>query len=581
MSTFLSPLTEYFARPWWLLLLLAAPVVIAINFVNARRRNRDWAAIGVPGRLRNGSTWLWVGAEALLVVALAGPRLPDWLRAGNALGGDMVLLIDTSRSMAAEDCTPDRLGSAIAFASGLVRTLGREPGTRIAVVDFAGRAVVRCPLTENLGAVIDALAALQAGRIEPGGTNLGMALETALGVFSPDAGSHAARAIVLFSDGEDHADSWRRVVGRLAEAGIVVHSVALGDDARGHEIPLVDASGARPMKYHGELVLSRRDDRALRRISTDTGGAFVAAGTSVLDLGDLYTKRVAPTVHFQQRSRRADSRDDRYRIPTTLALGLIIGACWPPRRGIRLLGLLFLLAVSPGAGPDVAAAKREIARSNAAYAAGAFERALQECRAAAAFAPNLAVPRYNAGAALFQLGRFEEAGAEYRAAAKLADARLRIKIDYALGNVAAALGQLEEAVGHYDDCIGSELSDSALEKIREDARINRQFVARILNPPPPVTPDDAGNRRTKSNADSDSDQAKNQGERKKSDAPAEKGAGESASTDGRSNQNPGAASSAGSPEERLAAALGDVRDSLRNRPADQPREHVATDDRDW
>ncbi len=117
---------------------------------------------------------------------------------------------------------------------------------------FAGRAVARCPLTDNLDAVLDSLGDLRPGMIEPGGTDLGAGLATALDAFDTD--EHAeGRSIVVFSDGEDHADSWPSVVGRLVGAEVVVHVVAVGDPdkavagpaVRRRPIPSPDAPPAR------------------------------------------------------------------------------------------------------------------------------------------------------------------------------------------------------------------------------------------------------------------------------------------------------------------------------------------------
>ena len=146
-----------FAHPKWLWLLALVPLLAAWVVTGARRRARDWSALGQGVRLLgDGAAW-WLGAIACLIVALGQPR---WGRAPGPPtppGHDIVLLVDVSRSMAVEDAVPSRLDAAIEMAEDLVRALGREPGNRMAVVAFAGRGVVRRHLTENLGAVSDAL----------------------------------------------------------------------------------------------------------------------------------------------------------------------------------------------------------------------------------------------------------------------------------------------------------------------------------------------------------------------------------------------------------------------------------------
>src|SRR5262249_46982723 len=153
-------------------------------------------------RLRPDGATGWLLAVVCLILALAQPR---WGRgAGPPLppGHDVVLLVDTSRSMGAEDAVPNRLGVATEAAGSLLSALGRQRGHRVAVGAFAGRGRQRCPLTENLGAVADVLARLTPGDVQPGGTDLGAGLEAALEAF--DSQEHSeGKTIILFTDGED------------------------------------------------------------------------------------------------------------------------------------------------------------------------------------------------------------------------------------------------------------------------------------------------------------------------------------------------------------------------------------------
>ena len=227
---------EVFAEPGRLLLLLAAPVVAGLIALGLHRRRVAWRLLGLAGNPPPTGVWAWWFAAIGLIFALAEPR---WGRVpGSELppGHDVVILADVSRSMAAEDAVPDRLGLAISAARGLVDQLKREPGDRSAVVAFAGRAVARCPLTDNLDAVLDSLGELRPGMIEPGGTDLGSGLATALDAF--DSTEHAeGRSIVVLSDGEDHAESWPAVVERLVAAGVVAHVVAIGDAEKPTPVP--------------------------------------------------------------------------------------------------------------------------------------------------------------------------------------------------------------------------------------------------------------------------------------------------------------------------------------------------------
>ena len=152
----------------------------------------------------------------------------------------------------------------IEAAESLVDALAGDPSNRVAVVAFAGRGVVRYPLTENLGAVKDVVRRLRPGAVQPGGTDLGAGLDVAMTALGQE--EHAdGRAIVIFSDGEDHAEHWRARLDRLAQAGVIVHGVAVGDAEAGHPVPT--GTPGQPLTYQGEQVLSRRVDTALEAIA--------------------------------------------------------------------------------------------------------------------------------------------------------------------------------------------------------------------------------------------------------------------------------------------------------------------------
>ncbi len=267
--------------------------ILVLWAIRARlRRRRAWEALAQRGRApREGALW-WLSAFAFLILAIAQPK---WGRLGSTRppGHDAILVVDVSRSMGAEDAVPNRLAVAVEAAEGLVNALAWKQANRAAVVAFAGRGVLLCPLTENLGAVIDTLHRLRPGAVRPGGTDLGAGLDAALEAIGPE--EHAqGQAIVVFSDGEDLADRWRSRLDRLRQYEVVVHAVTIGDPDQGHPVP----SGAvdKPLLYRGEPVLSKRLDGALEAIAHETGGAMIRLGLTAGDLGVLYRTRIEPVV---------------------------------------------------------------------------------------------------------------------------------------------------------------------------------------------------------------------------------------------------------------------------------------------
>ncbi len=482
-----------FARSDWLWLGLIIPLLVLLVAATRRRRVRDWNDLGQAGRPSSDGGWAWVVALGLLILALAQPR---WGRlAGSELppGHDVVLLIDVSRSMAAEDAVPNRLQVAVESAEGLVRALGRGEGNRAAVVAFAGRGVLRCPLTTNLGAVVETLQTLRPGEVRPGGSDLGLAIDAALDAFDTEERAEG-RTIVLFSDGEDHSENWKTRPARLRGARVILHAIALGNADQGHPLPVPTRRGdletLRYLTYQGELVRSQRDDEPLRALSLGSGGAFVPLGLASADLGTLYRERIEPIARQRRDAERTPERVERFQIFVFFALLIGVVGSWPgwrarqiPRQWPRLsaVALNVVAGLSIGAANQAETPEKAVAEGNAHYQAGDLPQALAAFEQAARLAPQDPIPRYNAGAVLYQLGRFGEAIEHYRDARKWANEALQTKVDFAIGNTSVALGDLTSALRHYDLCMASTVNGQEYEAIRQDARINRQFAEQLAS----------------------------------------------------------------------------------------------------
>jgi Ca-activated chloride channel family protein len=501
-----------FAHPEFLWLLTLVPVLLLWAIRGRLRRVRAWEVLGQRGQVPStGSMW-WLGSIACMIVAMAQPRWGRLASEPLPPGHDAILLVDVSRSMAVEDAVPNRLAVAVESAQRLVEALALEPANRAAVVAFAGRGVLRCPLTENLGAVLDVLRNLRPGGVRPDGTDLGAGLEVALEAVPPQ--EHAqGQAIVVFSDGEDHAERWRPRLERLRNLDVVVHAVLIGEADQDHPVP--SGIPGTPLLYHGQPALSRRVDTALEEVARQTGGAVVRLGLASADLGALYRTRIEPAARQRRESSRLGGRVDQFPLFLMAAVVMLFAGCWPPGRGWwwrgtwswrrtdqtlgrGLLPIAVAAAVSgasqspppeprksqgeaapassspPVTRPDSAAELVE--RGRAAYDERRWDAALAAFDQAILRAPDAAVPRFNAAAALFRLGHYEDARRRYLESRLRADASLRTKIDYALGNTALALSDIPGAIGFYDQCIASTAPGAALDAVRHDARINRAFA---------------------------------------------------------------------------------------------------------
>ncbi len=612
-----------FARPesLWLFTLFL-PVLLWVIRGRLRRR-RDWQALAQRGRVSRQGTLAVVASIACLIVALAQPRWGRSASPGLPPGHDVVLIVDVSRSMGAEDAVPNRLTAAVEVAESLVRALARERANRAAVVAFAGRGVVFCPLTENLGAVLDALHRLRPGAVRPGGTDLGAALDAAALAVEPD--EHAqGRAFVVFSDGEDHAGRWSSRLERLRDHDIVVHAVAIGDSEHGH--PVTDERTARPLIYHGEPVSSRRYDASLETIARQTGGTIVKLGLASSDLGSLYQTKIEPLARQRREASRLANRVERFPLLLFAAMMLLLagsvpaGRSWSwtwrwtwnwrrPARGVVPAGILMTVAAltagaahAPPIIPGESAAQA-LGRGKAAYDIGRMDEALLAFDAAILRAPKLAVPRYNAAATLFRLERYAEARQRYLEARQRAGISLQTKIDYALGNTALVQGDIPAAIASYDECLASKARDATLDQVRADAAINRQFAleqAQALAVPQGLSSDDGSQsqrpeRRGSQNPSKPGDDSSPEGQ-PESD-PGGGGANPDADPKGDPDRPPsrrrrlGNAGGGGttppgargdSPDDRLDAALENVRVAQSRRMPDDPPPDSADDDgKDW
>ncbi len=557
-----------FAHNGWLWTLAILPIVAARGVARRAQRQDDWTALGQTGRAPLQPSIAWLVAMASLIIALAEPH---WGRsAGSTLppGRDLVIAIDVSRSMAARDALPDRLGVARESTESLIDAIGKNEGDRVALILFAGRGVLRCPLTRNLGAALEMVRSIRVGSVQPGGTNLGAGLDAAFDALD-DFDRSGGQTIIVFSDGEDHAGAWPTAVKRLGDRGVLVHTVALGDAQRGYPIP-----------YRDSTVITRRTDEALATIARKTGGVFVPLGTATTDMGRLYQTRLEP------RARRV--RDDRGggelavpRFPWFLGAALVFMLIASrPREwrvpGLFLAALLFLTGATP---IDPISATRD---GLAAYGRGRFEEALKAFREAIKAQPEHPLASYNLGATLYQIGRYQEALKLYQNARVRADAPLRLKIDYALGNTALSLGDPASALRHYEDCLAA--TGIGLDSVRRDAAVNREFAQNLVRQSRGESGPGMGNPRKKAgNA-----QGSSKGRNPEAPGVASSGQGVEASTarrgvGGAGETGPAAAATAGdsTPESQLDRALAQIREGRRSRidevDADASRDNL----KDW
>ena len=202
---------------------------------------------------------------------------------------DIMVVLDVSRSMLAEDVAPNRLTRAKAEIQGMSRQLA---GHRLGLVVFAGRASPRCALTPDQAYFNLALRGVDTRSAGRGGTRIGEAVRAALAGFPAGPG---AKVIVLITDGEDQDSNPLQAAEQAKAAGVTIVAVGLGSE-QGAPITLTDPqTGAKTqLSYDGQPVMSRLDGETLRQMALATGGVYVPAGTSALDLESIVRQNISP-----------------------------------------------------------------------------------------------------------------------------------------------------------------------------------------------------------------------------------------------------------------------------------------------
>lgn len=321
-----------FAAPEFLWLLLLVPALGLVSWwVAASRRSalRRFAG-GAPfvdrftGEVsphrRVSKLLLLCAALASLPVALARPQWGTRLEPVTRQGSDIVVVLDTSLSMAVEDLAPNRLEQAKHAIGSLLERLA---GDRVALVTFAGQATLTCPLTVDHAAIRLFLESLDVESVGAPGTALGRSLEVALAALNADGRETGdrGRSIVLFSDGEDHEGGLDDALREVTRAGVPVYAIGTGT-ATGAPIPVKDPAGiltGYKKDREGKAVTSRLDETVLEQIALDTEGRYyraTAGEMEIEELADVLGFAAEDEIGSELRTRY----EDRFQLPLLFAL---------------------------------------------------------------------------------------------------------------------------------------------------------------------------------------------------------------------------------------------------------------------
>lgn len=464
----------------------------------------------------------------LLVVALARPMVGPKEGSAEREGMDVMLAIDVSKSMLAADMEPFRLAAVKTAVAKWIDTLR---GDRVGLILFSGDAFMQIPLTNDLTTVQTLLEAAGPQVIRSGGSNIGVAIETAIAVYERDKG--ASRAVVIFSDGENHeGDPVAMARTAWNQHKVRVFTVGVGT-TEGAKVPQrYDWRKGEPIgeirNDYGASVRSRINPVALRAIASAGGGAYLSLADDPEAMTELQTLHLSKLAK-EARAIDADDYDDWFQVPLFLALVLFwlepilqnlkkLGAARalkaskgsttpgktmtkpvptkkqapaPPKPSYSTAGgtastllalLLAGLAASAGT-PRASAAAGDEARLQVRYtqqqiARGETDKALDDLSTRYDAQPDSALAMYNYGVGLYAAGKHAEAAAVFEQVANLpGDTGLREKALFQLANATVRRG--EDMLAKRDIAGGTQEMERSLgiydELVKEDKRARKNL----------------------------------------------------------------------------------------------------------
>jgi len=339
-----------FARPGWLVLAVIPVVLAVVRFAVAGQRRTSALPAEAVARLRTGprgrgrlARFCLAVAWSVLVVGAAGPGWGVGDDGGVAVGRDVVVVIDVSRSMLAEDMAgpPARWQVAVAAVEELLASLRSRGGHRVALVIFAGRAKVLVPLTTDYDHLRAKLQEIDGAHLPPevrpledakSGTRIGSGIALALAVHDPRF--PGSQDILLLSDGDDPVKDrdWADAVKTARTSNIPIHAIGLGDPVRPSPV-FIDGRLLEFPRSNGvpDPVQTKLDEEVMASIASEGRGHYLPAHREVPKLGEFFRTKIEP---FRSRELTDDALPQpRDRSVWFLGFGLILlTAAWILRR---------------------------------------------------------------------------------------------------------------------------------------------------------------------------------------------------------------------------------------------------------
>ena len=477
----------HFENPNILWLLLVLPPALAVFFWWAERERQRLVAqfinarllpaltVGVSATRRKIRAACLVLAVAFAIVALARPQWGFNWEETKLRGLDIVVAVDTSKSMTATDITPNRLARAKLAALELMQAAQSD---RLGLVAFAGGAFLQCPLTADDTAFRQSVEALDVNIIPQGGTAIAEAISITSTVFKEND-NH--RVLVLLTDGEDNASDALEAAKNAAKDGLKIFTIGIGTV----EGDLLNPNLVRD--ENGSAVKSHLNEKLLADIASATGGFYLPLrGAKTIDT--LYEKGLAALPKAEQSAKLVKRYHERFHWPLGAAIALLLVNIFLPERkraakangsATAVAAVLFALLFLPG----VASASPRSALKD--YNADKFAAAQKEFeRLAAADKTGDMRLVFNAGAAAYRATNYDAAIEHFTAVLAARDVKLQQAAYFNLGNTYFRQGEaakdLDAMQESWETAIKCYQNAVTLDKTDRDASYNLALVKKFV-----------------------------------------------------------------------------------------------------
>ena len=318
-----------FAHPEYLYFLLLIPAFTVFFILTRMYRRRSLRIFGdhdlIVQLMPSVSTarpiikfLLWMLALSCIITAVAQPQFGSKLLTSKRKGVELIIALDVSNSMMAQDIKPNRLERAKRAIAKLTERLRDD---KLGLIVFAGQAYVQLPITTDYVSAKLFLDAINTSIVPEQGTAIGAAIEMATKSFSPNF--IGSKAIIVITDGENHEDDAVGAAKTALEKKIIVHTIGMGLP-QGAPIPMGDGGSRDFLKDNsGNIVVTKLDENMLTQIANAGGGTYIRANNTEVGLNNLFNE-IEKMEKTEMDSRQYSEYDDQFPLFLSLALALIL-----------------------------------------------------------------------------------------------------------------------------------------------------------------------------------------------------------------------------------------------------------------